>query len=91
VIVKNHVGKFSVEEAFRITGRGWVLVGELEGNILSGYQLDFGNDVVLHVSGIQLTKVYNSDKLSLLVSNQFESRQELVDQNIIGATAQILE
>ena len=91
MIVKNHVGKFSVEEAFRITGRGWVLVGELEGNILSGYQLDFGNDVVLHVSGIQLTKVYNSDKLSLLVSNQFESRQELVDQNIIGATAQILE
>ena len=91
VAVKFFVGKFSVEEAFRITGLGWVLVGELEGNILSGYRLDFGNDVILQVSGIQLTRVYNSDKISLVIFNQFESRQKLVDQNIIGATAQILE
>ena len=91
VAVKIFVGKFSVEEAFSITRIGWVLVGELEGEISPGNQLDFGNDVILQVRGVEMTKVYNSDKISLVISNQFESRQALVDQNIIGATAQILE
>jgi hypothetical protein len=91
VAMKNSVGSFSVEDAFRITGRGWALVGEFEGNILPGYRLDFGNNFILRVTHVDFVRKYNSEKIGLLVSNQFESRQELIDQNILGATAQILE
>jgi hypothetical protein len=91
VAVKDSVGKFLAEEAFRITGRGWALLGEFEGSILTGYRLDFGNDVILHVSGIDWARTHNSEKIGLLISNQFASRKELIDSNILGATAQILE
>jgi len=91
VAVENSVGKFSVEKAFRITGRGWALVGELEGSVLPGYHLDFGSGIILHVRWVELTRSYNIEKFGLIVSNQFQSRQELIDQKIIGSTAQILE
>ena len=91
VAVENSVGSFSVDDAFRITGRGWVLAGELQGQIEIGYRLNFGNEVVLHVSGVEMLRKVNTDNFGLLVSNQFDSRQELIDLNIIGATAQILE
>lgn len=68
-----------------------MLAGEVEGQIETGYRLDFGNGTVLRVSGIDMVRKLNSNKFGLLVSSQFESRQELLDLHIIGATAQILE
>jgi hypothetical protein len=89
--VENQVGTFSVEDIFRITDRGWVLAGEVEGQISPGYRLAFGNDVVLRVRAVNWIRTAGPDKFGLLIANHFESRQELVDLNIIGATAQILE
>ena len=91
VAVEKSVGSFSVHDAFRITGRGWVLAGKVEGLIETGYRLNFGNGTVLQVSGVEMIRKVSADSFGLLVSNQFESRQELIDLNIIGATAQILE
>jgi len=89
--MKNSTGTFSVEDAFRITGRGWVLVGDFEGNILPGYRLDFGNDLIFYVTGVDFMRKLNNEKIGLLIRNQFESRQELIDLNIMGTTAQILK
>ena len=89
--MEKSVGSFLVDDAFRITGRGWVLTGSVEGQIEIGYRLDFGNEVVLQVSGVEMLRKARTDNFGLLVSNQFKLRQELIDLNIIGATAQILE
>ncbi|MBO2008406.1 hypothetical protein [Hymenobacter negativus] len=89
--MENSIGSFLVDDAFRITGRGWVLTGAVKGQIEIGYRLDFGSEVVLHVSGVEMLRKFNTDNFGLLISNQFKLRQELIDLNIIGATAQILQ
>lgn len=85
------VGTFAVEDAFHITERGWVLAGKVNGTICSGNQLAFDNGILLIVSGVNLINTLCTDKIGLLTSAQFASRQDLIDQNILGATAQILE
>jgi len=85
------VGTFVVEDAFRITGRGWVLTGVVSGSALAGNELAFPNGVFLRITGVELINMHRLDKAGLLISDQFASRQEVLDQQIIGATALILE
>jgi hypothetical protein len=87
--VKKQVGTFSVVDAFCITGRGWVLTGTIQGDVTVDSQLAFDNGVSLQVRGMEMMS--RTDKQALLISATFASRQELIDQHIIGATAQILE
>jgi hypothetical protein len=86
------VGTFTVEDAFLITGRGWVFAGEVSGTVSTGNQLLFDGDVSLPISGVSLINSRTaSDKFGLLVPTKFASRQELIDKQLIGATAHILE
>jgi len=86
------VGTFTVEDAFLITGRGWVLAGEVSGTVLTGNHLVFGSGSLLRISGVSVINSRTvTGKIGLLVSTQFASRQELIDKQILDATAQILE
>ena len=87
--MKKLVGTFSALDAFCITGRGWMLVGNVKGDVAVGNKLAFDNGVLLQVRGIELMS--RTDKQALLISPAFSSQQELIDQHIIGATAQIVE
>ncbi|HLK96594.1 MAG TPA: hypothetical protein VK364_02395 [Hymenobacter sp.] len=89
--MEKQVGTFTVEEAFRITGRGWMLAGALTGEALVGHQLAFPSGTVLRVDGVEMINTLRTGKAGLLIPSEFASRQELLDQNIIGATARILE
>ncbi|WP_133257196.1 hypothetical protein [Hymenobacter edaphi] len=90
--MEKEVGTYTVEDAFHLTGRGWALVGEVTGQVGSNNYLAFPGGLVLRIIGVNLINIRNqSEKLGLLIPDQFTSRQELLDQHIIGATAQILE
>ena len=89
--MEKQVGTFAVEEAFRITGRGWVLAGAVTGEVSVGHQLAFASGTVLRVNGVEMINTLRTGKAGLLIPSEFTSRQELLDQNIIGATARILE
>ena len=84
-------GTFVTEDAFCITGRGWVLVGQLSGTVVSGQQLVFENGVILRIKAVELMNIRNTtEKISFVLEDTFASRQELLDQSIIGATARII-
>jgi hypothetical protein len=85
----NQVGTFTVEDAFHISGRGWVLVGPVQGICNSGMQLIFSAAATWPITGI--TGPNKDGSISLLVPAPFSKRQELLDQQIIGTTARILE
>jgi hypothetical protein len=88
----NELSTFSVEDAFQITGRGWVLAGAFTGQVSTGNRLLFSNGLTLSIIGVNLINTLSQvDKAGLLVSKQFASKQELIDQQIIGASARILE
>ena len=91
--VKNTVGKFYVEDAFRITGRGWVLAGLISENASPalGNKLAFDSGVSLHISAFEMIYKKPAELVGLLISDQFGSRQELFDQHIIGSTAWIIQ
>ncbi len=89
--MEKQVGTFAVEDAFRITGRGWVLAGAVTGEVLVGCQLSFASGALLPVSGIEMINTLRTGKAGLLISAPFTSRQQLLDWTIIGATARILE
>lgn len=86
------IGTFSSDGAFQITKRGWVIIGQVEGQVNAGSQLLFGNGTVLHVTGVNVANTLNATlKFGLLISESFAARQELVDRGLIDATARILE
>ncbi|MCC3156110.1 hypothetical protein LJ737_02620 [Hymenobacter sp. 15J16-1T3B] len=90
--MSTEVGTYSVEEAFQLAGRGWALVGELTGQVSSGNCLAFSTGLVLPIIGVNFINTRSqSEKFGLLIPLQFTSRQELLDQQIIGATARVLE
>lgn len=91
--MSTEVGTYSVEDAFHINGRGWILTGTmLTGQAHVGNHLAFSSGLMLNIKGIEFLNVRNhSEKISLLILNQFASRQEFIDQQIIGATARVLE
>lgn len=89
--MEKQVGLFDVEEAFFITGRGWVLAGEVSGIVAVGNHLYISKDVLLQITEVEAINNKQGGKVGLLVRTQFASRQELIDLNIIGATARILE
>lgn len=90
--MSTEVGTYTVEDAFHITGRGWILVGALAGEALTGNHLAFPSGLVVQIKGVELLNLRNQyDQISLLIPPQFASKQELIDQHIIGATARVLE
>ncbi|MBG8554552.1 hypothetical protein [Hymenobacter guriensis] len=87
-------GTFTVEDAFYITNRGWVLIGEIQGEFGVVRQLRFATGVLLPISQMCPVNVSNKNRIhktGLITSAHFASRQELLHQQIIGATAQVLE
>lgn len=90
--MSTEVGTYTVEEAYRVNERGWALLGVLTGQVASGNYLAFSSGLRLRIIGVQLGgSPQQSDKQGLLIPLQFQSRQDLLDQQIIGATARVLE
>lgn len=91
--MSTEVGTYIVEDAFHITGRGWVLAGTLMGQVQRGNQLAFPSGVVVGIKHVDYQILRNSqgERWLLLIQNKFASRQELLDQPIIGAAARVLE
>lgn len=88
----NAAGTFTVEDAFYITNRGWVLIGEIQGEFSVVRQLRFATGVSLPISQMCPVNIKNQTyKTGLITSAHFASRQELLSQQIIGATAQVME
>ena len=86
------VGTFLSDGAFQIAGRGWVIVGSVEGQVAAGNQLVFSNGTVLHIVGVNTATTHTAErKFGLLISESFAIRQDLVDRGLIDATARILE
>ncbi|RZK18715.1 MAG: hypothetical protein EOO56_15555 [Hymenobacter sp.] len=85
------VGTFLSDGAFQVVGRGWVIVGSVEGQVRAGNQLFFGNGTVLHVVGVNVANTLNNvPKFGLFISESFTIRQELIDRGLLDATARIL-
>lgn len=80
---------FTVEDAFYITSRGWVLAGNLVGEVTSGNRLVVAEAELL-ITGVEVINLQGKHKTGLVIAQQFASRRELVEQHIVGATAQIL-
>ena len=80
---------FTIEDAFHLTNRGWVLAGNLVGEVTSGNRLAAA-EVELLITSVEVINVQGKQKLGLVIAQQFASRRELVDQHILGATAQIV-
>ncbi|QIL78353.1 hypothetical protein [Hymenobacter sp. HDW8] len=86
----NPVGIFAVEDAFHLTRRGWVLVGEVTGQVDPGNWLVFEPEVTLVVTSVEAINKQGVHKTGLLVSPHLASRYELPGQQLIGNTAQIM-
>lgn len=85
------VGTFLVNDSFRITGRGLVLVGGLTGDVATGHQLIFENGTRWGIKGVDFVNFYNRyEKLGLLVDAPLATHEELAQRGIIGAVAQII-
>ena len=83
-------GIYVAEDAFRITGRGWVLLGELKGTVASGQQLVFENGMAFRIKALQLTSgPAISTKTGLLLDATFDSRQQLLEAGILGVAATV--
>lgn len=84
------VGTFTVEDSFRITGRGLVLAGKVIGQVAPGYQLVFEDDTSWRIKAVEFANIHNQyEKAGLLVDAPLATREELQERGIIGATAQI--
>jgi translation elongation factor EF-Tu-like GTPase len=96
-LMSTEVGTFTVEDAFYITGRGWVVVGTLTGEARFGSQLAFPSGLVTIIKSIELIRTNQpSGKIGLLLSVPFTKRQrpddrQVLDQQVVGKTARILE
>lgn len=84
------IGVFTVEEAFYLTHRGWVLIGELQGYVTTGNWVVFPGEVELLVIRVEATNQLGAHKTALIIAAHFASRNELVAQHISGNTVQIM-
>ncbi len=80
---------FTVEDAFHITGRGWVLAGDLVGEVARGNRL-LVPDAELLITSVEAINRWGRHKTGLFIAQSFASRYELIEQYIIGATAYII-
>ena len=80
---------FTVEEAFYITSRGWVLMGNLVGEVTSGNRLVVA-EVEWLITSVEAINVQGAHKLGLFIAQQFANQRELVEKPFIGVTAQII-
>jgi hypothetical protein len=83
------VSTFTVEDAFLITGRGWVLAGDLVGEVASGNRLLVPAAELL-ITRVEAINRWGRHKTGLFIAQSFASRDELIEQQIIGSTAQII-
>jgi hypothetical protein len=83
------VSTFTVEDAFYITNRGWVLAGDLVGEVARGNRLLISKTELL-VTSVEAINRQGRHKTGLIIAQVFASRHELVKQHIIGGTAQII-
>lgn len=79
---------FTIEDAFYITNRGWVLAGNLLGEVTSGNRLAAERELL--ILSVEAINVQGKHKTGLVIAQQFESRDELVEKHLIGATAPII-
>lgn len=80
---------FAIEDAFYITNRGWVLAGDLVGEVARGNRL-IVSETELLVTSVEAINRQGRHKTGLIIAQVFASRHELVEQHIIGVIAQIV-
>ena len=80
---------FAIEDAFYITNRGWVLASDLVGEVARGNRL-IVSETELLVTSVEAINRQGRHKTGLIISQVFASRHELIEQHIIGGTAQIV-
>jgi hypothetical protein len=86
--MEEEINTFWVEDAM-LTASGWMLIGEVEGDISTGNYLAFDNGFAPVVK--ELKHLANTGQAGVIIPHPFLTKQDLIDQNIIGATAQIIE
>lgn len=82
------INTFLVEDA-TFTERGWMLVGEVEGDVSTDNYLAFDNGFAPVIK--ELKHIENTGQTGVIIPEPFLSKQDLIDQNIIGAVARIIE
>ena len=89
--MQKQVGSFVVEAYFWLTNRGWVLSGELIGQVEAGNQLVFPAGITLLIQSVAAIKMREGEKIGLIISrSQMPDQPDLLEQQVIGFTAQIL-
>ena len=88
--MQKQVGTFAVEECFRLSSRGWVLVGTLTGQVVQGNQLIFASGTALPISAVESLKTRGGEKDVLVGQNQVLGQDDRVEKQIVGLTAHIL-
>ena len=89
--MQKEVGSFTVDDCFWLTNRGWVLAGELLGQVTSGNQLVFPGGIALSVRFVEAIRVLEGEKVGLIITHgQSQAPSYLCEKQIIGLTAQIL-
>ncbi|GAB3826667.1 hypothetical protein [Hymenobacter jeollabukensis] len=97
ITMEKEVGTYTVKDAFHLTSRGWVLVGTLTGAVNNGNHLAFPSGLVVRTKGIEMLNIRNQEeRICLVISAPFTKRQrpvdrQILDEQIIGATARVLE
>ena len=86
--MEEEINTFLVEDAV-FTERGWMLIGEVEGGISTGNYLAFDNGFAPVVK--ELKHIRETGQAGVIIPQPFLSKQDLIDQNIIGAVARIIE
>jgi hypothetical protein len=77
--MKEAAGTFVVEDSFYITKRGLVLLGKVNGQVESGYQLVFGNGTCWNIQGVEAINQRNEyEKMGLLVDAPPTTNDELL-------------
>jgi hypothetical protein len=89
--MQKEVGSFIVDDCFWLTSRGWVLAGELLGQVAPGNQLVFLGGIALSIRSVEAIRVPDGEKIGLLITHgQSQDPSYLSEKQIIGLTAQIL-
>jgi hypothetical protein len=83
------VSTFTVEDAFYITGRNWVLAGNLGGEVTSGNRLVAAEAEWL-ITSVEAINVQGRYKTGFFIAQQLASRHELIEQPIVVVTARIV-
>ena len=89
--MQKQVGSFVVDDYFWLTNRGWVLAGQLLGQVEAENQLVFPAGITLIINSVEAVKIREGEKIGLIIGrSSARIPRELLEEQVLGFTAQIL-